>query len=114
VQALHIKLLRELRRLWAQVLAIALVMAAGVATLVIGVGTDQSLAQTRQLYYQSNGFADLFASATRAPRSLLQRIASIDGVLAVDGRISKLAQLDIENLPQPASALLVSLPGEGG
>jgi putative ABC transport system permease protein len=114
VQALHIKLLRELRRLWAQVLAIALVMAAGVATLVIGVGTYQSLAQTRQLYYQSNGFADLFASATRAPRSLLQRIASIDGVLAVDGRISKLAQLDIENLPQPASALLVSLPGEGG
>ena len=31
--ALHIKLLRDLRRLWAQALAIALVMAAGVATL---------------------------------------------------------------------------------
>ena len=30
---LHIKLLRDLRRLWAQALAIALVMAAGVATL---------------------------------------------------------------------------------
>jgi putative ABC transport system permease protein len=113
MHALHLKLLRELRRLWAQVLAIALVMAAGVATLVIGVGTYQSLAQTRQVYYEANRFADLFANATRAPRSLLQRIASIDGVLAVDGRISKLALVDIATLSQPASALLVSLPGDG-
>ena len=35
---LQIKLLRDLRRLWAQALAIALVMAAGVATLVLGTG----------------------------------------------------------------------------
>lgn len=108
--ALHLKLLREIRRLWAQVLAIALVMAAGVATLLIGVGTYQSLDQTRTAYYQANRFADLFATVTRAPRSVLQAIADIDGVLAVDGRIAKVALTDIEGVEEPASALLVSLP----
>ncbi len=48
---LHIKLLRDLRRLWAQALAIALVMAAGVATLIIAVGAHDSLQHTRADYY---------------------------------------------------------------
>lgn len=108
--ALHIKLLRELRRLWAQVGAIALVMAAGVATLIIGVGTYQSLAQTRSAYYEANAFADVFASATRAPRSLLADLSRIDGVAAVDGRIAELASANIEGLSEPASVLLTSLP----
>jgi putative ABC transport system permease protein len=110
---LHLKLLREIRRLWAQVLAIALVMAAGVATLLIGVGTYQSLDQTRNAYYQANRFADLFATVTRAPRSVLQAIADIDGVLAVDGRIAKVALADIDGVEEPASVLLVSLPEDG-
>lgn len=113
VTALHLKLLRELRRLWAQVLAIALVMAAGVATLLIGVGTYQSLDQTRNAYYEANRFADVFATVTRAPRSVLQQIANIDGVMAVDGRIAKLALADIEGVEEPASVLLVSLPEDG-
>ena len=108
--ALHIKLLRELRRLWAQVAAIALVMAAGVATLIIGIGTYQSLAQTRSTYYETNAFADVFASATRAPRSLIADLSNIDGVAAVDGRVAELASASIEGLSEPASVLLTSLP----
>lgn len=113
MSALHRKLLREIRRLWAQVLAIAMVMAAGVATLLIGVGTYQSLDQTRAVYYQANRFADIFVTLTRAPRALLQDIAAIDGVLAVDGRIAMLAIADIEGVAEPASVLLVSLPDDG-
>lgn len=107
---LHIKLLRELRRLWAQVLAIALVIAAGVATLLIGVGTYQSLSQTRAFYYESNRFADLFATVTRAPQAVLREIAEIDGVLTVEGRISEVALADIEGLTEPASVLMISIP----
>lgn len=110
---LHLKLFREVRRLWAQVLAIAMVMAAGVATLLIAVGTYQSLDETRDAYYQANRFADIFATVTRAPRSVLQSIADIDGVLAVDGRLSKIAVADIEGVEEPASVLLVSLPDDG-
>jgi hypothetical protein len=36
MSALDIKLLRDARRLWAQVLAIALVIGGGVATLILG------------------------------------------------------------------------------
>lgn len=112
--ALRLKLFRELRRLWAQVAAIALVMAAGVATLIIGVGTYDSLDQTRAHFYETNRFADVFATATRAPRSLLPRIAELSGVLEADGRIANVAVADIEDMTEPASMLLVSLPPTGG
>ena len=111
---LHMKLLREVRRLWAQALAIAMVMAAGVATLIIGIGTYQSLSQTRDFYYDANRFADLFANVSRAPRAVLRELAEIDGVLTVEGRIAKLALADIEGMTEPASVLLVSIPEAGG
>ena len=38
IAPLRRKVLRDLARLWAQVLAIALVLAAGVATLILGNG----------------------------------------------------------------------------
>jgi hypothetical protein len=38
-------------------------MAAGVATLVISIDTYQSLAQTREVYYQSHHFAALFSQS---------------------------------------------------
>ncbi len=70
--------------------------AAGVATPIIGIVTYQSLEQTRASYYASNNFADIFASLARAPRSLLNELGAIDGVLEVDGRIVRLAPADIE------------------
>ena len=69
MRALHIKLLRDLRRLWAQALAIALVMAAGVATLIIAVGAHDSLLQTRTSYYEANGFVHMFSPPLSAPGS---------------------------------------------
>lgn len=109
---LHIKLLRELRRLWAQAVSIGLVIAAGVAALIIGMGTYQSLEKTRADYYARNNFADVFASVARAPRSLLSAIGDLDGVLMVDVRIVRLAPADVEGLAEPASVLLISLPAE--
>ena len=47
MRALHIKLWRDIMRLWPQALAIALVMAAGVATLILGAGAHDSLATTQ-------------------------------------------------------------------
>ena len=111
MRALHIKLLRDLRRLWAQALAIALVMAAGVATLILGVGAHDSLSTTRAQYYETNRFADVFTSVTRAPNAMASDIAAIEGVAAVDTRIAKIALADIEGMAEPASVMLLSLPG---
>ena len=110
IRVLDIKLLRDLKRLWPQALAIALVMAAGVATLILGVGAHDSLETTRARYYESNRFADVFAGLTRAPNALKPEIAAIDGVSAVETRIEEIALADLPGMAEPASVRLVSLP----
>jgi len=87
---LDIKLLRDVRRLWAQVLAVALVVAGGVATLVLAVGSHRSLEETRVAYYERYGFGDVFAQLKRAPKALADRIGEIPGVAVLDTRIAKL------------------------
>lgn len=107
---LHRKVLRDLVRLWAQVLAIALVLASGVATLILGSGAYASLDQTRARYYEANRFADVFADVVRAPLALMGEISAIDGVLQAEARIVKLGLLDLPDMAEPGAALLVSLP----
>ena len=111
--ALDIKLLRDVRRLWAQVLAIALVVGGGVATLVLAVGSHRSLEETRTAYYERHAFADVFARVKRAPRVLVGQIAELPGVAAVDARIAKLALIDIPGFAEPASGQFVSIPDSG-
>ncbi len=110
MSALHIKLLRDLVRLWPQALAIALVLAAGAATLILGIGAYQSLSETRTAYYERNRFADVFADLTRAPKIVEDEIARIPGVASVETRIAKVALLDLPTVPEPASAMFVSIP----
>ncbi len=110
MRALDTKLLRDLARLWPQALAIALVMACGVTTLIMAVGAYRSLDETRAAYYERYRFGDVFASATRAPKTLVDLVASIDGVAAVEGRISIGAILDVETMREPGSAAMLSLP----
>ena len=100
-------------RLWPQALAIALVLAAGVATMVLGNGEYQSLFDTRANYYQTSHFADLFVTLQRAPKDVAADIALIDGVAEADPRIVKLALADLPNLQEPASVMLISLPDTG-
>ena len=114
ISPLRRKLLRDLRRLWAQVLAIALVLAAGVATLILGNGAYSSLDTTRARYYAEHNFADVFADVTRAPGRLLAEIKDIDGVLDAEARIVKLGLLELPWMVEPGSVLFVSLPGDNG
>ncbi|HET7680196.1 MAG TPA: FtsX-like permease family protein [Xanthobacteraceae bacterium] len=104
------KLLRDIRRLWAQALAIAFVVAGGVTSIVLAAGSLRSLEETRAAYYERYQFADVFALLTRAPKSLLSQIAEIPGVAAVEGRIAKLALLDIPDFQEPATGQFLSVP----
>lgn len=110
---LDTKLLRDLRRLRGQVLAIALVVAGGVASLVLSTGSFRSLEETRTAYYERHQFADVFAEVTRAPKTLVARIAEISGVSVVEARIAEFALLDVPSFQEPATGRLISLP-EGG
>jgi putative ABC transport system permease protein len=104
------KLLRDLRRMWAQALAIALVMASGIATFVLASGAYQSLEETRSAYYLRYRFADVFAEVRRAPKSVIEQILAIPGVARAEPRITHLALLDVEGLAEPATARAVSIP----
>ena len=109
MRALDKKLVRDLRRLWPQSLAVALVMACGVTTIIMAVGAYRSLDETRAAYYERYRFGDVFASATRAPKSLAGSIAAIDGVAAVEARIALLATVDIPLVREPINAMIISL-----
>ena len=99
--------------MWSQALAIALVLSAGVATLILAVGASRSLDETRAAYYERYRFAHVFASATRAPRGLMRQIREIPGVAAAEARIQEFALLDIDGFALPANGLVVSLPSYG-
>ena len=107
------KVIRDLARMWAQVLAIALVMACGVMTIVLAVGASRSLEETRAAYYDRYRFGHVFASATRIPDREITRIRAIDGVAAVEARIVRAAVLDIPAMAEPATAMGLSLAESG-
>lgn len=111
--ALDRKLIRDLRRIWVQCLAIALVLGCGVMVLVLAQGAERALTQTRDTYYERNRFAEVFASATRAPQALAGQIAQIKGVAAVETRISFHVVVDLPGMAEPAMARVLSLPVNG-
>lgn len=104
------KLLRDLWNARGQVVAIALVIAAGVALFVLMRTNLVSLELTQQVYYERYRFAEVFASAKRAPLSLQHRIAEIPGVARTDTRVVVTVMLDVPGMSEPAMARLVSIP----
>ncbi len=113
MDALDKKLLRDFRRLWMQALAIALVLACGVAILLTSIGISVALSETRSAYYERNRFADVFVHATRAPETLIAEIAAIDGVVGVEPRITGNAILDIPERVRTSVGQIISLPESG-
>jgi putative ABC transport system permease protein len=104
------KLERDLSHMKGQVLAVVLVMACGLAMMIMSRSLIYSLESTRQEYYEANRFADVFAYLKRAPKSIGARIAEIPGVAAVQAGISVQVTLDITGLDEPASGMVRSLP----
>ena len=110
IAALNKKLLRDLLKLKGQLLAIILVMAAGIAFFVILFGVLDSLKLTKSTYYDRYQFADIFASLKRAPESTKQRINEIKGVSITQSRVIFGVTLQLEDMIEPASGKIISLP----
>ena len=113
MKALDQKLRRDLWKMKGQALAIALVIASGVATFVMLIGTMHSLNVTRDRFYQDYRFGDIFAPLKRAPDSLAQRIRELPGIAHVETRVVADVKLDIPNFSEPVTAKLVSIPDSG-
>ena len=113
MRALNRKLWRDLWQLRAQALAIALVVAAGVATWVMFRTTLDSLATSRDWYYQTYRFADVFLPLERAPLRVAERIAEIPGVVATQVRVVAPVTVDVAGFPELVSGLITSVPDRG-
>jgi putative ABC transport system permease protein len=110
VSALTRKLLRDLWRMRGQTLAIAVVVAGGVATLVMALTSLDSLVLTRDAYYRDDRFAHVFASLERAPEALRSSLEAIPGVQQVETRVVAGANLDVPDFADPVTGALLSLP----
>jgi putative ABC transport system permease protein len=113
VSLLDRKLARELIAMRAQVLTIALVVAAGVAVFIAAISTYQSLLAAQSRFYDSARFPDIFVTVKRAPLAIVPRLAAIPGVAAIESRIVKDVIVDWPNSLLPVSARMISLPKGG-
>jgi putative ABC transport system permease protein len=107
------KLFRDLARIKGQALAVSLVMACGLAMMVMARSLIHSLDSSRREYYEANRFAEVFAMMKRAPNSLVSRIKNIPGVATVQPGISVQVTLDIPGLDEPAGGTVRSVPDWG-
>jgi len=113
MKAINKKLLRDLYRTRGQAFAIVIVIAAGVATFIMSMSTLDSLLRTRDAYYRDYSFAEIFASAKRAPDSLHDRIVAIPGVDSVETRVVATAKIAVEGFSDPITGTVVSVPDFG-
>ena len=109
---LNRKLVRDVWAMRGQSLAVALVVAAGIAIYVMYQANFASLRDTQEAYYARQRFGDVFASLTRAPQSVAPAIADLPGVSAVETRVVAQAILTTDAGTQTANARLVSIPAD--
>lgn len=110
---LDLKLFRDLSRMKGQIVAVSLVMACGLAMMIMTRSIILTLENTRDAYYQRYRLADVFGSLKRAPKALADRMSAIPGVAVVEARVVVNATLDLEGIDEPATAHLVSLCDDG-
>jgi putative ABC transport system permease protein len=69
-----------------------------------------SLERAKDGYYAKQRFADVFATLTRAPEHVADRLRAIPGVEQVETRVAAAVTLDVPGMAEIATGLLVSIP----
>jgi len=110
VNTLNRKLIRDLKDSWGQVIAISIVISAGVATFIMSMSTFNALTTTRDAYYRDYRFEEVFASLIRAPEALRERIADIEGVDKLETRVIAAVKVTVENFNEPITGQIISVP----
>jgi putative ABC transport system permease protein len=114
ISPLDRKLLRDLAKMKGQVFAVSLVMACGLAMMIMTRSLIMTLETTRSTYYQRYAMADVFATLKRAPLSVAEQLATLPGVATVETRVAVDVTLDLPGLSEPATGHIISLPDDGG
>lgn len=110
MRTLDRKLLRDFWRLKGQALAIAVVIAGGVMTLILSVTTLEALSGARERFYASHHFAEVFADVKRAPLGVVSRLQEIEGVNLIEPRVQAAMRLSVAGFDDPIRGLAQSIP----
>ena len=110
MRILQRKLVRDLVHMRGQAIAIALVVACGVASFVSMRSMYRSLLLSQQSYYAQYRFAEVFAELKRAPNSATERIRRIPHIADVQTRVVVDATMNVPGLTDPAVGRFISIP----
>lgn len=110
ISALNRKLLRDLGHMKGQIAAIAVVIGAGVMVLILSVTALDAISLSKDRFYETNNFAEIFSDLKRAPEGVAERLREIPGVNLVETRVVAPVRLEIPDFPDPVRGLLLSIP----
>jgi len=110
VSALNRKLLRDLIRTRGQACAVAMVLACGIATMVMSLTAIRSLTVTMEHTYERGQFAQVFAYLKRAPLTLIPRLSDVPGIARIEPRLVTEVNLDMPAVTEPVTGRLISIP----
>ncbi len=110
MRVLDRKLVRNLREMKSQALAIVLIIACGVGAFVTVLTAYRGLKGSRDDYYVRYRMADIWAPLERAPRRITRDLETIPGVRRVESRIEFEVTIDLPELDQPCSGRVLSAP----
>ena len=110
--ALDLKLLRDIGKMKGQMFAVGIIMACGLAMMIMMRSLIFTLESTRDAYYAQHQFGDVFCELKRAPNALRARLAELPEVAAVETRIMGKVTLDLPGLAEPADGTIISIPDD--
>ncbi len=110
--ALDRKLLRDLREMRGQAVAIIFILVAGVAAYVSMASVMDTLQHTLDRYYEEYAFGDGFATVRRAPEEVAERLGTTPGIVQVQTRVVAMVNLEIAGYDDQVAGLMVSVPGD--
>ncbi len=104
------KLFRDLAKIKGQSIAAGLVMACGLAMMIMTRSLIFSLESARTSYYDEYRFGEVFCNLKRAPNSVRERLSAIPGVASLQTHVIGTARLDLVGAKEIADATIISIP----
>ena len=110
ISPLNKKLYRDIYAAKGQFIAVILVIMCGIAAYLTVTSAFNNLLLSRDTYCRDYRLADIFFRIDRAPRRLIDKLRSIPGVTAANGRIVYDVTLDIPQAKGTWVGRIISLP----
>ncbi len=107
------KLLHDVWQMRGQVLALGLVVGAGIVGFVGALSAHDSLRWLQASYYERDRFAHVFAQGKRAPLSLAQQLVEIPGVAELEATVIADVLLDVPGVVESLTGRMIALPRHG-